>query len=494
MAVGVPKVLLAVSIAAVIALIVASGIQHRAFRSDGGGLVHRARSKKLDPLGAAGDTDQTLGESIRQVAHSVEDIHRRIQRLGKAIGDGPLPDAVEGKSTGKKEDSSPKGAAKVQDGAGGASNGRGDGSPAATKLPKRQRPPANALKLNVAGGPAATPLANLEDSIFVSVASYRDEQCAPTIYDMYQKAANPQALFLGVVEQHDNQDQYCMPKEFLDCQLSSFCPSDQIQIRRIAPKDARGPTYGRYLGMLMYRGEKYYMMIDSHNRFVTHWDAVAIRLYNKLPTKKGVLSHYPEAWNNPEDGGATNAPLDNRPTTTYLCTAKFVEMGYPRLDGFVVHKTTKSREQPWAAAGFLFADAKLVLEVPFDPHLHFVFDGEEILYSVRMWTHGWDIFSPAENILYHYYYRTKAKKFWSLLPHDWIQRRDGAHRRIQWYLGVLKQGTDERLVPIDTKEESVLVDRDKYGLGKERTLEAYWKYAGVDMKARTVENKFCPRA
>jgi UDP-GlcNAc:polypeptide alpha-N-acetylglucosaminyltransferase len=334
-----------------------------------------------------------------------------------------------------------------------------------------------------------------DDSIFVSIASYRDEQCAPTIHDMYERAKSPHALFVGIVEQHDKEDEVCIPAQFRDpaCQLKAFCPSDNIQTRRIEPKDARGPTYGRYIGMLMYRGEKYFLMIDSHNRFVTHWDDIVVSMYKRMGDRKVVFSHYPEAWNNPEDKPlVTNAPLDSRQSTTYLCTAKFVpDLGYVRLDGFVYPRANEPRPQAWAAAGFLFADAQVTRDCPFDPYLDYVFDGEEILYSARMWTHGWDIFSPGRNILYHYYYRAKAKKFWGLLPTNWLSRQAAAQRRIQWYLATVKKNTNERMVPLDTSEASVVVERQTFGLGKARTLEAWYEYAGIDKVKQTVKKKWC---
>jgi UDP-GlcNAc:polypeptide alpha-N-acetylglucosaminyltransferase len=259
------------------------------------------------------------------------------------------------------------------------------------------------------------------------------------------------------------------------------------------PNKARGPTFGRYYGMLMYRGEHYLFMMDSHNRFVTHWDDKIVRMYKGLPTEKGVLSHYPEGWNNPDDG-QTNQPLDGRSTTTYLCTAKFIAEGFPRLDGFVVHRGAKPRPQPWAAAGFLFADAKIISEIPFDPNLNYIFDGEEILYSVRMWTHGWDIFSPNENIMYHYYYRTKAKKFWALLPSDWTTHRDRALQRIQFLLNVTHPNTGKRVIPIDTKDPWVRKDLNKYGLGTQRSLAEYYNWAGIDHVARKIDNRWCPKA
>jgi UDP-GlcNAc:polypeptide alpha-N-acetylglucosaminyltransferase len=336
-----------------------------------------------------------------------------------------------------------------------------------------------------------------DDSIFVSIASYRDLQCAPTIYDMYARAKNPHALFIGIVEQHNpKQDLTCMPAQYREaaCQLQAFCPSDNIQTRFILPEDARGPTYGRYIGMLMYRGEKYYMMIDSHNRFVTHWDNILVNMYKNMPSpdEKRVLSHYPEAWYNPDDGGPKNKPLDGRRTTTYLCRAKFVpDLGYVKLDGIVYPAWKQPKPQAWAAAGFLFADAALIREVPFDPYLDFVFDGEEILYSARMWTHGWNIYSPSESILFHYYGRMKAKKFWSQVPRDYHYRRDAAHKRIQRYLQTVKINTHVRMVSDDIKEPRVVLDYHKYGMGHARTLDQWYDYAGIDKVKQTLKAKFC---
>jgi len=348
--------------------------------------------------------------------------------------------------------------------------------------------------------PATPPPRDHSDSIFVSVASYRDPECQPTILDMFTKAKEPTALFVGAVEQHMRDGEtVCMPPEFLteECQLRHFCPSDNIEVRHIHPRFSRGPTFGRYIGALMWRGEKYYMMIDSHNRFVSHWDAVAVAMHKGLIADgypKPVLSHYPEPWNNPADGRGGNAPLDNRDTTSFTCTATFVDhLGYIRFDGYVVRRSKKPRNQPWAAAGFLFADASVLQEVPFDPHLHFVFDGEEVLYSVRLWTHGYDIFSPNQNILYHYYYRPKAKKFWSLLPPDYHHRQNAAHRRIQRYLQTVAKGTNRRMVPDDDKDPVVTADQEKYGLGTNRTLAAWYDFAGVDKVNYKVEKKYCSR-
>jgi len=337
------------------------------------------------------------------------------------------------------------------------------------------------------------------ETMFISICSFRDLQCAPTLYDMYEKAKWPRNVFVGAVQQHIPGDPSCVPLQYkTECTASDWCPSDNIKTRTIDPKNAKGPTFGRYYGMLMYRDEKYFMMIDSHNRWVTHWDSIVLNMYKGLPTKKGVLAHYPEAWINPDDNGTeTNAPLDNRPTTMYMCTAHWLpELGFVRMGGFIINRKAKfgkdtCRPQPYAGAGFLFAYGKMVRDIPFDPHLPYVFNGEEIMYTVRMWTHGWDIYSPSENILYHYYYRTKANKFWSILPQGWDQVRSASERRIQWMLGTYKINTTDRHVPVDTTEKAVVIEADKYGLGKERTLEEYYEFSGIDRVHYKLTRDFC---
>ena len=67
---------------------------------------------------------------------------------------------------------------------------------------------------------------------------------------------------------------------------------------------------------------------------------------------------------------------------------------------------------PFVAAGFFFAEGNFLSEVPFDPFLPWIFMGEEISMSARLWTAGYDIFSPTINVLNHYYVRRHYPKFW----------------------------------------------------------------------------------
>ena len=62
-------------------------------------------------------------------------------------------------------------------------------------------------------------------------------------------------------------------------------------------------------------------------------------------------------------------------------------------------------ESPFVGAGFQLSSADVLLEVPFDPKLDMLFVGEEILYSARLWTKGWDMYAPDINLVWHHYNR-----------------------------------------------------------------------------------------
>ncbi|CUG86699.1 glycosyltransferase (GlcNAc), putative [Bodo saltans] len=252
-----------------------------------------------------------LAPELSNVAKLVSSLEKKLHEIERAYGGGNEQDSLfhNASASGGDHTKGTKDAAQ--------------GSSATLPYARPRRPLVAVARIGEGGSPASLSSGRsiarrlvdngVENTIFVSIASYRDEQCAPTVLDMYQRAKKPHTIFVGAVEQHFPQDPSCIPKEFENCQASlDFCPTDHIQVRRIPPNKARGPTFGRFYGMLMYRGETFLFMMDSHNRFVTHWDHIIVKMYQGLPTAKGVLSHYPEAWNNPQDGEATNAPLDSR--------------------------------------------------------------------------------------------------------------------------------------------------------------------------------------
>ena len=122
-----------------------------------------------------------------------------------------------------------------------------------------------------------------EDSIFVSVASFRDVECSRTLADMFAKASRPKRVFAGVCEQNKLAEEACVAPEF----------RGQLRHITLPHTQAKGPTYARYLCSTLYRHETYFMQIDSHTKFEPGWDDKLVAMLARCPSDKAILTHYP---------------------------------------------------------------------------------------------------------------------------------------------------------------------------------------------------------
>ena len=102
--------------------------------------------------------------------------------------------------------------------------------------------------------------------------------------------------------------------------------------------------------------------------------------------------------------------------------------------------------------------------------------GEEILHSARLWTAGYDFFTPLENIVYHFYERKGKPKFWEDVK-GFSALQATTLNKARRLLGL----------------EQPSMPGYRYGMGSARSLEAYWKFAGVDVLKKTSasEATFC---
>eukprot|EP00483_Globobulimina_turgida_P007316 UN07330 len=115
------------------------------------------------------------------------------------------------------------------------------------------------------------------ETIFIALASYRDNECVNTIINAFETAMYPDRIHFGVFQQHNITDGDCTDYDkLINCDnqqvMHPLCGRFwQIQIDRISFKDAKGPMYGRYRAELFYSNEDYVLQIDAHTRFVPHW-------------------------------------------------------------------------------------------------------------------------------------------------------------------------------------------------------------------------------
>jgi UDP-GlcNAc:polypeptide alpha-N-acetylglucosaminyltransferase len=118
-------------------------------------------------------------------------------------------------------------------------------------------------------------------------------------------------------------------------------------------------------------------------------------------------------------------------------------------------------------------------EIPYDSRLDYLFVGEEILHSARFYTHGWDIFNPKENIVYHEYTRSSKPKIWNDINFDYLQKQ--SEKKVEMYLNLNNPELDEY-----HKQ-----DFSRFGLGNERTLQEYYDFSGIDPETKTINKDFC---
>ena len=149
-----------------------------------------------------------------------------------------------------------------------------------------------------------------DGSIFLSLATYRDENCLNTVSWAYEKAKYPDKLFIGLIQQNCHADcisgileggktesvepdQDCY-KAFCETENGKrHCEAGRVRLLDIDEPESLGPYAARYFASKLWYGEQWFMQTDAHMTFAQDWDAISVEMLNKAPSKKPVLSHYP---------------------------------------------------------------------------------------------------------------------------------------------------------------------------------------------------------
>ena len=372
-----------------------------------------------------------------------------------------------------------------------------------------------------------------DDSIFISLASFRDYLLGDTLKGAFDQAMNPENLYIGAIVQncfglnpypgeegtqcrtgaqvvgkdargHDTTKVSDAPpdrngiEEF--CSSPShkkYCENGQVRVIYLHENESLGPQMARYYASKLWGGESYFMQVDSHLQFYKHWDALYIdELKATKSFPKGILSSYPPGFNTP-NGGILNGNASNG---ARLCSCVFsdsdVESQIIRINtgaGYMGGEEYPT-QIPFIAAGFFFTPSAFLTDVPFDPYMPWCFMGEEIMLSMRAWTHGWDIYAPRYNWIAHQYRpgRMGLPKFWGSVGRLFGRPGPGFSnqlqlrliKRVKHLVGYEDCCSREKLESEGDGE--VLFDVEHYAFGDVRSREAYLDWAKID-----VEKKRC---
>jgi len=388
-----------------------------------------------------------------------------------------------------------------------------------------------------------------DGSIYISLAAFREPYLVGTLVSAFKNAKNPEKLFVGAVIQNcfgkilkdgtiDSSGTPCrgasmkvgenkkgrdivkqaeVPVDMNGIEVfcakpgyKQYCQNGQIRVLYVHHTDSQGPSMARYIASKLWGGENYFMQIDAHLRFAHEWDAKYIadaKLTLNYP--KSILSCYPPGFGQkqfiPKRMGVDLSKVNNDTVIespgTRLCNCGkpknskdhilSINLGRPYFGN-----ETRPKQTAYIGAGFVFAHADFLVDVNFDPYLPWIFMGEEILLSMRAWTHGWNIYAPRKNLIIHHYRKGKdgipkfygsVNKMSKKFGYAWLTKR--TIRRVKHLLGY----------PIHTADKIkaddmglLLADIENYGLGPVRSWEDYLEFTQIKPNA-TDGGLDCPK-
>lgn len=134
----------------------------------------------------------------------------------------------------------------------------------------------------------------------------------------------------------------------------------------------------------------------------------------------------------------------------------------------------------------MVAHSNFLRDIPFDPFLPWIFMGEEIIMSSRLWTAGYDIFSPPQAVLGHMYVRRHKPKFWESVDRAmhlgvYNTLKNMVLHRIKYQLQYPESSKD--MVP-----KTILTAVEHYSMGTKRSLDDYLRIIGMNMTTKEVRD------
>ena len=304
--------------------------------------------------------------------------------------------------------------------------------------------------------------------IFVSVASYRDPRCKDSVSSAFNNARWPERVVCGVCEQNAEPSESC---------LAGPAPQGEVRLISISDTKAEGPCLARYKASTLFANEELFIQIDAHTTFRKDWDAVAWDLYNSRPTPRCVLTHHPIDMKGMEGRKLT----EEEDRELFEVAAPWLNRVEFSEDNFMMTSCEGNIERGSAweqsrsvGAGFMLCAGRAIMDVPFDPELRYIFNGEEWLACARFWTSGWICLAPDRCVVGHDY--TDVMRVWDDHPVRWNSGDEESRK------GRVKGEERLRCLLEGDRSSSEWEDahRTGRGHGSARSLKEYWKTIEVD--------------
>jgi hypothetical protein len=282
----------------------------------------------------------------------------------------------------------------------------------------------------------------MEKSIFVLLVNPSDRDCQATVNDLFVKASHPGRIFLGIYQAGN--DPLAAPPGI---------EPTQIRLVRQTSNIFPGASAARHAAQELFAGEDYILIGESHMRFVTGWDYKCIGMLERCASPSPVLSNHPAYFAPPNI-------VEELALPTYLKAAHTTGTSDIHIEA---ERLSIAPGEPlrgaFVSTSFLFARGDFFSRVPFDPYID---EGQaEISLSARLYTHGFDVYHPAKVLAYRLPVET----------HLGAPNPECGKMRFAYMRNALTHTIPE-----------YLTDLDQYTFGVARSLDAFERFSGVDLK------------
>ena len=344
--------------------------------------------------------------------------------------------------------------------------------------------------------PMTSMTADQMSTLFVQIASYRDPELIPTLHDLVNRAEFPCRLRIVVSWQHGTDEtlggfflegfqKWRLQPDQPFCVHTFDLRGATVELIDIPHELSQGACWARNLIQQRYQEETYTLQLDSHHRFVPHWDTQLIAMQEQLrarspkPLLTAYLPAYTPAAPHPGDQGASAALGMRFDRFTPESPIFFRAFELPEWQS--LPEPVPAR---FYSGHFTFADGSFAREVQHDPE--YFFHGEEISLAVRAYTHGYALYHPHRNLARHEYSREGRPKFWD--DHDGNARDAGRVSQAWWERNARSLARNRALFGMeDASAPAAEAPEAKYGFGQARTLADYEAYAGISFSDRAVQ-------
>ena len=317
------------------------------------------------------------------------------------------------------------------------------------------------------------------------------QECGETLVDLFRKADKPDDIVVSLVEQQVEDEIYCLEayckalanvdivnrfeyrKDHISVLSSDLakkqCPRiDQIKVVRVNNSAAKGPPWARAMGRHSLGNEEFCLHTSTHASFSVHWDTMARTEWLSANNEFAILSNPPSAI------GVQGKSVPR------LCGVEFLdEEKLPHFEGHADGKVDKL-EKPllshtWSP-GFSFGKCHMEEAAPSDGFLPYVSSNiEAFARYARMWTRGYDVYTPTQNIVFHKVFSNPHKLEWinTLYGQKSLFLKKGL-KRIRSYLEISLAEDESSTEKID--------NLGIYGIGKRRSLKEMNRFVGIDLE------------